>query len=60
MRALKKSMDERRLRDQKEVEIGGLKTSINVLGLRKERQSKAVDYSNNNDWSQFHSVIIQW
>ncbi|KAJ1329958.1 hypothetical protein BSLG_009850 [Batrachochytrium salamandrivorans] len=43
MRALKKSMDERKLREQKELEIGVLKSSITDLGDRKDRQGNAVD-----------------
>eukprot|EP00842_Homolaphlyctis_polyrhiza_P004954 jgi/Hompol1/545/HPOL_004240-RA len=49
MRALKKSMDERKLREQKEGEISSLKVSITDLGLKKDRQSNAVE---SNLWFQ--------
>ncbi|KAI8919546.1 hypothetical protein BC831DRAFT_481471 [Entophlyctis helioformis] len=49
MRALKKSMDERKIREQKESEIYSLKDSITSLGTKKDRQTKAVD---SNLWFQ--------
>nr|KAJ3419835.1 Cilia- and flagella-associated protein 73 [Polyrhizophydium stewartii] len=49
MRALKKSMDERKLREQKEQEISALKESILDIGVRKDKQSNAVE---SNLWFQ--------
>ncbi|XJO77382.1 hypothetical protein BDV3_001970 [Batrachochytrium dendrobatidis] len=49
MRALKKSMDERKVREQKESEIDMLKVSITGLGDKKNRQGNAVE---SNLWFQ--------
>ncbi|KAH6559861.1 hypothetical protein BASA60_000426 [Batrachochytrium salamandrivorans] len=72
MRALKKSMDERKLREQKELEIGVLKSSITDLGDRKDRQGNAVDINiwiqrylesvlaSGNDFSEIKDIISRF
>ncbi|KAJ3189118.1 Cilia- and flagella-associated protein 73 [Gaertneriomyces sp. JEL0708] len=42
-RALKKSLDERKTREQKEIEIQQLREAIGRLSLKNDKQSRAVD-----------------
>jgi hypothetical protein len=44
-RALKKTLEERKLRESKEIEAGTLRESVAVLTTRKDRQTKSVETS---------------
>lgn len=51
MRALKKSQDERKIKEQKEAEIAELKESFGKLGIKKSKQSQALE---TNLWFQHY------
>lgn len=44
-RALKKTLEERKLRESKEIEAGTLRESVAVLTTRKDKQTKSVETS---------------
>lgn len=49
MRALKKTQDEMKIKELKEAEIAELKNSLTKLGIKKNKQSQAVE---TNLWFQ--------
>ena len=57
MRAVKKAIEERKLKDQKDAEIGDLKGTQLSFTNKKERQSNAID--NNVQYHRYLESLIE-